>query len=141
MQSLAQRIQEVIDKTGMSQADIARAAGVTDAAVGFWLTGATHSLKGVTAAKLETKTGFRAAWLASGKGPKLAAPSEGGDMLLPKEVELIQALRLLTDAEQEAHFRAIVEAARHNQAVVAQHLKRQGLGGPTPAPAPKRMPR
>jgi transcriptional regulator with XRE-family HTH domain len=124
MKTLAERIQHVLDETGISKAELARAAGLTDAAVTHWLNGDTRSIKGATAAQLETKVGFRAAWLASGKGPKLVAPSEKGDMLLPKEVQVIEALRHLTAEEQERFIAAVTEAARHNQAVVAQHIAR-----------------
>lgn len=130
MLTLAQRLQEVLD-AGHTRADLARFAGVTEAAVTHWMNGHTRSLKGVTTARLEQRTGFRAAWIASGRGPKLVAPSEQGDMLLPKEVELINALRLLTDDEREAHTKAIIEAARHNQAVVEQHLKRLAEADPS----------
>ena len=60
-------------------------------------------------------------------------------MLLPKEVELINALRLLTDDERAAHTKAIIEAARHNQAVVDQHLKRLAEADPSRV-AKKRLP-
>lgn len=118
----------------MSKADLARAAGVTDAAVTFWLDGRTRSIKGETAARLETKTGFRAAWLASGRGPKLVAPSEKGDMLLPKEVEVIQALRELTDEERGRFMAQILHAASHNRAVIEQHLRRTGAASAPTTP-------
>ncbi len=59
-------------------------------------------------------------------------------MLLPKEVQLIQALRLLTDDEQAKHTAAIFDAARHNQAVLDQHLKRIGTQPDTRSTPPKR---
>jgi phage repressor protein C with HTH and peptisase S24 domain len=68
MTSLKDRIREAMGK--MSQADLARAAEVSDAAVTFWLDGTTKTLKGDTAVLLERATGYRANWLISGKGPK-----------------------------------------------------------------------
>lgn len=68
MSSLSDRIREAMGKR--SQAELARAAGVSDAAVTFWLDGTTKSLKGDTAVLLERETGYRANWLISGKGPK-----------------------------------------------------------------------
>jgi len=68
--TLADRIKEAIG--GKSQADIARATKKTEGAVSQWLDGTTKSLKAETAVMLEAATGFRAAWLATGKGPKMA---------------------------------------------------------------------
>lgn len=65
---LSERIREVMGK--MSQADLARMAGVTDATVTFWLDGTTKSIKGEKAVLLERGTGYRASWIISGKGPK-----------------------------------------------------------------------
>lgn len=124
-----------MDATGWLRADLARAAGVTEAAVTHWLNGDTRSLKGVTAAKLETKSGFRAAWLATGKGQKLVDASAEHDMLLPKEVELISALRDLTDEEQARFFEAITQAAQHNRAVVQQHMRRMKPAAPGDTPS------
>lgn len=68
--SLAERISEAIQHSGKSNAEIARKTGKSAAAVTQWLSGETKSIKGDTAAALESVTGYRAQWLVSGKGPK-----------------------------------------------------------------------
>jgi phage repressor protein C with HTH and peptisase S24 domain len=74
MMSLKDRIREAMGK--MSQAELARAAGVTDATVTFWLDGTTKSIKGEKAVLLERATGYRANWLITGKGPKRVEPAQ-----------------------------------------------------------------
>lgn len=66
--SLAERIKEAMGEK--SPADIARATGKTPGAVSQWLDGQTRSLKAETAALLESATGYRAGWIATGKGEK-----------------------------------------------------------------------
>lgn len=61
---------------GMSAADLARATGKTPGAVTQWLDGSIKSLKADTAARLEVATGFRAAWLVTGKGVKKLGNTE-----------------------------------------------------------------
>lgn len=75
--SLKERIREAMGK--MSQAELARAANVTDATVTFWLDGTTKSIKGEKAVLLERATGYRANWLISGKGPKRVESSQEQD--------------------------------------------------------------
>ena len=74
--TLAKRISEAMGEK--SPADIARATKRTESAVSQWLDGTTKSLRGETAAMLESATGFRAAWLISGKGPKTMSGVEEG---------------------------------------------------------------
>lgn len=70
---LKSRVREAMEGAKLTAAELARATKVTNAAVGFWLDGQTKSLKGETAALMETATGYRAQWLVSGKGPKKVA--------------------------------------------------------------------
>lgn len=71
---LAERIREAMG--ARSAADLARAAQVSPAAVTQWLDGKTKTLKSDKAALLEIATGYRATWLATGKGPKMAGNVE-----------------------------------------------------------------
>jgi transcriptional regulator with XRE-family HTH domain len=78
LMSLQERIVEAIQAAigrGMSVADIARKVGVTPSAVSQWKDGTIKSLKAESAAGLEDATGYRAAWLSTGKGQKFANPS------------------------------------------------------------------
>lgn len=68
---LAERIKEAMGD--MTAAELARQAKVTPGAVTQWLDGTTKSLRGEKAALLEAATGYRATWLATGKGPKKAS--------------------------------------------------------------------
>lgn len=71
--TLAERIREAIQHSGKSQAQIATDTGKSPGAVTQWLDGSTKSLRADTAEALERATGYNAAWLVTGKGPKLAA--------------------------------------------------------------------
>lgn len=82
--TLASRIREAMG--GKSPADIARATKKTESAVSQWLDGSTKSIKGDTAAMLEAATGYRAAWISTGKGAKRAenvAPATLGSTRIP----------------------------------------------------------
>jgi transcriptional regulator with XRE-family HTH domain len=68
---IVEAIQAAIDR-GMSITDIARKAGVTPSAVSQWKDGTIKSLKAESAAGLEDATGYRAAWLSTGKGSKFS---------------------------------------------------------------------
>lgn len=82
--TLASRIREAMG--GKSPADIARATKKTESAVSQWLDGTTKSLRADTAAMLEAATGYRAAWISTGKGAKRAenvAPATLGSTRIP----------------------------------------------------------
>jgi SOS-response transcriptional repressor LexA len=87
--NLADRIREAIKHSGMSQAQIALQTKKSPGAVTQWLDGTTKSLKGETAEALERATGYRAAWLITGKGPKLTnqttnvVPADFGKARIP----------------------------------------------------------
>lgn len=87
--TLAERIREAIQHSGKSQAQIATDTGKSPGAVTQWLDGSTKSLRADTAAALERATGYNAAWLVTGKGPKLAtnvpnvAPAPIGGRSIP----------------------------------------------------------
>lgn len=80
--SLADRIKEAMGT--MSPADLARATKKTPGAVTQWLDGTTKSLKADTAAMLQAATGYSSSWLVTGKGEKLAAPTNVIDGPEPK---------------------------------------------------------
>ena len=68
---LKDRIKEAMTAAKLSPADLARATKSTNAAINFWLTGKTKSLKAEKAAMIETATGYCAQWVIRGKGKKL----------------------------------------------------------------------
>lgn len=56
----------------MSQAELARAIGLSRSAVNQIESGATKTLRASTLVALERATGFRAQWIESGRGPRKA---------------------------------------------------------------------
>lgn len=70
--ALSDRIKIVID-AGYTRTQIAKAAGKSQGAVTQWLSGDTKELKSDSAAGIQALTGFSAVWLATGKGPRMAA--------------------------------------------------------------------
>jgi transcriptional regulator with XRE-family HTH domain len=68
--SLQDRIKEVIDASGLTPAEFSRAAKVSPSAINQLTEGKTKSLKAETAANIELATGYRAVWLAVGRGKK-----------------------------------------------------------------------
>lgn len=75
MNTLQDRIAEVMAVAGLTVGELADIAGVTSSAATQWKDGPTKTLKAAPAAKLAAKTGFRALWLSSGEGPKMATGS------------------------------------------------------------------
>ena len=68
--SLKDRIKEALEGSGMSPAEFSRAANVSQSAINQLTEGKTKSLKADTAAQIEIATGYKATWLALGKGQK-----------------------------------------------------------------------
>lgn len=69
------RIKEVMDVMGWSNADLCRAITskgltVSDQAIGKWINGATQNIKGEYFFAIEDLTGFSARWMIEGKGIK-----------------------------------------------------------------------
>lgn len=140
MSTMAERIREAMGE--MSPADLARAAKVTPGAVTQWLDGTTKSLRGEKAALLEAATGYRAAWIATGRGPKKVEGYvllEEGDVT-PEDFQLLMDFHAMLEddrtrlakeismnaAKMRAHF-AELQAAPH-------HGRRPGA--PLPAEEP-----
>ena len=86
--ALQDRIKELL-AAGFTKAALARAAGVTPASVTHWVTGDTKEIKGETAARLQMATGFSAAWIATGRGQKLA---NAGNVTPVQAVQLVPIL-------------------------------------------------
>lgn len=75
MNTLQDRIAELMTVTKLTVGELADAAGVSSSAATQWKDGPTKTLKAAPAAKLSAKTGFSALWLSSGEGPKMATGS------------------------------------------------------------------
>lgn len=70
MNTLSERIAEVIESTALPKGVFASRVGVTPASVTFWLDGTTKNLKAAVAQRISQVSGFRVKWLVDGTGPK-----------------------------------------------------------------------
>jgi transcriptional regulator with XRE-family HTH domain len=70
MSTINDRVAETITQSGRSQADLARAIGVSRATVNDWKNGRTKNLRMENLFALADALGISARWLAIGKGPK-----------------------------------------------------------------------
>ena len=74
MSTLKQRFAQLAaHRPDITQADVARAAGVTAPSVSAWFSGKTESMKATTAAKVAILDGCDSHWLATGEGNMLTA--------------------------------------------------------------------
>ena len=69
MTTLASRLEQAMKETGVTQAEIARACGVTDSAVSQWRSGLTQNMKMAHIFAAADRLGVRDRWLAVGTGP------------------------------------------------------------------------
>ena len=104
--TLEDRTKMAID-AGHKPAQLARAAGVDDAAVAHWKAGRTKTLKAKSALGLAKLTGWSAQWWLDGTGPKMAAqaPSIKGGSSVEYLAEVGAQLRL----EDLERFIAVAE--------------------------------
>jgi phage repressor protein C with HTH and peptisase S24 domain len=75
MTTLQKRIEEILTAMRWGSTELAKAAGVSVGAVSQWKSGATKSLRGEVASRIQAATGYSALWITTGKTPKKAAES------------------------------------------------------------------
>lgn len=75
MLTLAERITQAIEAKGITQAALAKAAGVKPSSVSDWIKGETKSLKALPLVRAAHALGVSALWLATGEGPM--KPNDG----------------------------------------------------------------
>lgn len=129
MSTLADRIREAFGTA--KPAEIARATKKTKGAVTQWLDGTTKSLKGDTATRMEAATGYRAAWILTGVGPKkLVQTGETVfDQLTAAERSLLTNFRALPDEDQLELATEIANRATKSRAHVQRVLRQLGVRG------------
>jgi predicted transcriptional regulator len=127
MSTLAERLAEVMRVRELNRTALAKAARVTQAAVTHWLNGTTPAIDGSKALNLEVATGFRAQWISAGRGERLVAPSAQDDMLQPREIELVNAYRQLSEEEQAELLTKVAAAAERNKRLVTRALEAAGV--------------
>lgn len=74
--SLADRLTRALAHSGLSQAELARAAGVKPPSVHGWLSGKSKFLRGENLLSAARALGVRQQWLATGEGPMLAESAQ-----------------------------------------------------------------
>jgi len=81
MNTLQDRIAEIMKATGLTVGELASIAGVSSSAVTQWKDGPTKSLKIGPATKLAIRTGYKPMWISTGELPKgqpVKAPAAAG---------------------------------------------------------------
>lgn len=93
-------------KPELSQADIARIAGVKPPSVSAWFSGETKTLKSMTAIRVADAYGVSASWLAAGQGDMLlgkgtesATPTESDEDVDHQASTLVRMFRKIKDAD------------------------------------------
>lgn len=76
--TLAERLTTAMERSGISQAELARACGVKPPSVNGWLSGKSKYLRGENLLKAAAVLGVSQQWLATGEGPMSAASVLGG---------------------------------------------------------------
>ena len=79
MDTLEERLREVMDAMGWDRTDVMRVSQQSSSVVSQWLGNASKTIKTIgkleAAIYLERATGFSALWIAKGMGPKRAHPT------------------------------------------------------------------
>lgn len=133
LMSLQDRITESVNAAlakGLTLAEIARAADVTQSALTQWMDGTTKSLKASSAAGLERATGYRAAWLGDGKGRKLLNEAHDNSATWSPQA---RASAAMIDKLQSAELRQ--EVADIIQSAVLDRFPRAYDADPPPMPS------
>lgn len=74
MNSLAQRVSEAINGSGVSVEKVADACGISVQAVYKWMNGATQQISGENLVELARLTNYEARWIIKGVGDKRKDP-------------------------------------------------------------------
>lgn len=76
--TLAERLTTAMERSGITQAELARACGVKPPSVNGWLSGKSKFLRGENLLKAAAVLGVSQQWLATGEGPMTAAVAPSG---------------------------------------------------------------
>lgn len=118
-------------KAGYKPAQLARAAGVDDAAVAHWKAGRTKTLKAKSALGLAKLTSWSAQWWLDGTGPKLSAPVLKGGSSVEYLAEVGAQLNVL-DLERLIAVGELL--ATHGEHLTISFAVVPRAVAPTPAP-------
>lgn len=130
MSTLQDRLEKAMDHAKKKQADLARACGISTAAVAKWFGGNAKNLKMEHLFSVADECQVSARWLGTGKGPMSAGdkpdPNQGASAGIPKRrIELIQMYGRLPD-EVRLSIRQLIETLAWMQHPRKdEYLKRQ----------------
>jgi transcriptional regulator with XRE-family HTH domain len=129
MSTLEERLREIMDAKGWQRRDLVRITGQSSSVVSQWLghgSKTIHTIQKIEAAiALEQESGFCAAWIAKGIGPKraMAAPDSTtappllqeaaapyGPPYRPDVAELVDALAYALDALEPTQLGPVAQA-------------------------------
>lgn len=138
MGTLSDRIKERMQATGMTNAQLAKAAGVKQPTAHNWGTGKTKAIKGEPLLAAAAALGVTPDWLATGKGPKypeFERPSflvreDVPEFGAPQDPWIAEAVRTLTAMSVEDRRAAVL-----NLRVFCQSLGPPGNGNNIPMAA------
>lgn len=108
METLAERLRWALAHSGLKKIDLAKACGITRAAVGFWFSGQTQALEGANLTNAARALGVSAHWLATGRGQRITKRDEpnvtyGITIAGPRHIPVISYI-------QAGKWREIVDA-------------------------------
>lgn len=112
MKTLAERITESINGSGVSIADVATACGVKVQSVYQWMNGETKSISGENLVELSAITGYEARWIANEKGQKT---KNTGNLVItdPGLINAVHALEKMPPELRAEQIRGIYTIAQH----------------------------
>lgn len=116
MATLANRIKERMQATGMSNAQLAKAAGVRQPTAHNWGTGKTKAIKGEPLLAAALALGVTPSWLASEKGPKFpelqqrlsSVEQNAPKFAIPQDPWIDEAVQMLTAMSLEDRRAAVL---------------------------------
>lgn len=123
LMALADRIKEAMGT--MKPGAFAKEVNVTPGAVTQLLDGTTKSLRAETVVLIEQKTGYRASWIVTGKGPKKLTDgmSQEERRLLSRYREVLQDLKAIPEPRRLSLLEQIQQAANETREA-AEHIAR-----------------
>lgn len=92
MSSLAQRVTEAIEESGVDVEKVSKACGVSVQAVYKWMRGDSMNISGLPLLELARITNYEARWIISGKGEKTKDP---------KAVAVYQAMQNMPEYKKD----------------------------------------
>jgi transcriptional regulator with XRE-family HTH domain len=107
---LSERLKLAMQKSGVNQAELARACGVKPPSVNGWLSGKSKFLRGENLLAAARALNVSQSWLATGKGSMQPKNNISGEFS-PDEIELIKIYQEMSEEGKEIAKRSITVLA------------------------------